>query len=103
MMSAKKKTAPETVTSGAKTKRKFNIEDSIADMPYDVKPCTKVYQMTSYQCSIICAVWRWAKTREQLVTELKKLKFCTVDCAIDYLVKAAFIEPKDKEVLEEML
>lgn len=69
----------------------------------NIKACTAVHQLNQTERGYIRAVWRYAKTREQLVTELKKLKFCTVDCAIDYLVKAAFIEPKDKEVLEEML
>lgn len=101
MMAGQKKTALSTDTLRAE--KKVNIENSIADFHKTVKRCTKAYQLNQTERGYIRGVWRYAKTRNQLMTELKKLTFCTVECAIDYLAKSDFMDEKDKEILEEML
>lgn len=97
MMAGQKKTAPEKATSGAET-RKF-IENSISDMPCNVKRCTAVHQLNSTERGYIRAVYRYAKTKNQLMTELKKLTFCEVQTALNLLVAMEYITKSDADFL----
>lgn len=66
----------------------------------NIKACTAVHQLNQTERGYIRAVWRWAKTRQQLVTELKKLKFCTYSTAVEYLRMTDYIDDEDMQMLK---
>ncbi len=99
----KKKTAADTRNIGdGKTKNTVALSIAEPECFVNVKQCTKAYQMNTYQRLIVREVYKWAKTREQLVSELKKLQFCTFEAALRYLVCADLITCSDvKNILDE--
>lgn len=70
-MKSKKKTVADITSIGGGKNENNTINIAEPEHFVNVKLCTKAYQMNTYQQNVVRGVWKWAKTRKQLITELK--------------------------------
>ena len=82
--------------AGTPTAEKENLNNSIlADGGPIVKCAVATKELNAYQKSVIRRIYYMSHERHSLVSNLKKLQFCTYSVALKYLKEQELIDNED--------